>query len=60
VARLEGADSAFLHWNQREGANTGEIVVPANLPVGSYPLTVTAEDVAHNTGSQEVQIEIVP
>jgi Ca-activated chloride channel family protein len=60
VARLEGADSAFLRWNQHAGANTGEIVVPAALPVGTYPLTVTAEDVAHNTGSQEVQIEIVP
>jgi Ca-activated chloride channel family protein len=60
VARLEGADAAFLRWNQQAGANTGEIVVPINLPVGSYPLTVTAEDVAHNTGSQEVQIDIVP
>lgn len=60
VARLEGADSAFLHWNQQAGANTGEIVVPAGLPAGTYPLTVTAEDIAHNTGSQEVQIEVVP
>jgi Ca-activated chloride channel homolog len=60
VARLEGADSAFLRWNQREGANTGEIVVPSEMPAGIYQLTVTAEDIAHNTGSQEVQIEIVP
>jgi Ca-activated chloride channel homolog len=60
VARLEGADSAFLHWNQQAGTNTGTIIVPAELPVGTYPLTVTAEDIAHNTGSQEVQIEVVP
>jgi Ca-activated chloride channel family protein len=60
VARLDGADSAFLHWNQQAGANTGEIVVPAEMPPGKYQLTVTAEDIAHNTGSQEVQIEVVP
>ena len=60
VARLEGADSAFLRWNQQAGANTGEIIVPGGMPAGKYQLTVTAEDVAHNTGSQEVQIEVVP
>jgi Ca-activated chloride channel family protein len=60
VARLEGADSAFLHWNQQAGVNTGEIVVPGEMPPGTYQLTVIAEDVAHNTGSQEVQIEVVP
>ncbi len=60
VARLEGADSTFLRWNQQAGGNMGQIVVPREMPVGTYPLTVTAEDIAHNTGSQEVQIEIVP
>ena len=60
VARLEGADSTFLHWNQQAGANTGEIVVPSGMPAGTYQLSVTAEDIAHNTGSQEVQIEVVP
>jgi Ca-activated chloride channel homolog len=60
VARLDGADSTFLHWNQQTGANIGEIVVPAGMPPGTYQLTVTAEDIAHNTGSQEVQIEVVP
>jgi Ca-activated chloride channel family protein len=60
VARMEGANSTFLHWDSQAGANTGQIVVPGDLPVGTYPLTVTAEDIAHNTGSQEVQIEILP
>jgi Ca-activated chloride channel homolog len=60
VARLEGADSAYLHWDQQAGANSGTIVIPGDIPAGTYPLTVTAEDIAHNTGSQEVQIEIVP
>jgi Ca-activated chloride channel homolog len=60
VARLEGADSAFLRWDPQAGANVGQIVVPRDLPAGTYPLTVTAEDIAHNTGSQEVEIEVVP
>jgi Ca-activated chloride channel homolog len=60
VARMEGANSTFLHWDSQAGANTGQIVVPGDLPVGTYPLTVTAEDIAHNTGSQEVQIEVLP
>jgi Ca-activated chloride channel homolog len=35
-------------------------VVPENLPAGTYRLTVVAEDLAHNIGTQEVDIEIVP
>ena len=33
---------------------------PASLRPGRYRLTVTAEDIAHNIGAQEVQIEIIP
>jgi len=32
----------------------------ANWPAGRYGLTVTAEDFAHNIGSQEVWIEVLP
>ena len=60
VARLEGAAPVALKWNQQASANTGELIVPENLPAGTYKLTVTAEDIAHNTGSQEVQIEVLP
>jgi Ca-activated chloride channel family protein len=60
VARLEGAAPVALRWDQRAGLNTGEMVVPEILPAGSYKLTVTAEDIAHNTGTQEVQIEVLP
>ena len=31
-----------------------------SLAPGTYKLTVTAEDIAHNMGSQGVDIEIVP
>jgi Ca-activated chloride channel family protein len=30
------------------------------MPIGRYTLTVTAEDIAHNLGSQEVSVDIVP
>jgi Ca-activated chloride channel family protein len=60
TARLEGAAPVSLRWNQTAGANTGELQVPSDLPVGQYRLTVVAEDIAHNIGTQEVQIEVLP
>ena len=60
VARLDGAVPVALRWNQQAGTNTGDLIVPDNLPPGTYKLTVTAEDIAHNTGTQEVQIEVLP
>jgi Ca-activated chloride channel homolog len=60
TARLEGMGPVFLHWNAEAGANTGELPLPAGLPAGEYALTVTAEDVAHNLGSAEVRIEVLP
>ncbi len=60
MARLEGAAPVALRWNSQAGMNTGELMVPGDLPAGSYRLTVTAEDIAHNTGTQEVRIEVLP
>lgn len=60
VARLAGAAPAYLRWNAASGANSGEMMIPASLPVGKYKLNVTAEDFAHNFGSGEVEIEILP
>jgi Ca-activated chloride channel family protein len=60
LAQLEGAASVNLRWNPDESASTGEIAVPSELSPGRYRLTVTAEDIAHNIGAQEVQIEIIP
>ncbi|HWD00199.1 MAG TPA: VIT and VWA domain-containing protein [Candidatus Sulfopaludibacter sp.] len=59
VARLYGAAPVDLHWSQQAGASTGDLTVP-QLPPGKYALTVTAEDIAHNIGSQEVTVEILP
>ena len=60
VARMFGVGPVSLHWNAAEQANIGEFAVPAQLAPGQYVLTVTAEDFAHNIGSQEVPLEILP
>jgi Ca-activated chloride channel family protein len=60
TARLDGVLPVNLRWNRAAGANTGTLMVPPNLPVGRYTLTVTAEDIAHNMGSEEVQVEVIP
>jgi Ca-activated chloride channel family protein len=60
MARLYGAAPVHLYWNPGAETNTGKIVVPLFLPAGKYNLTVTAEDFAHNIGTEEVPLEVVP
>ena len=60
AARMRGAEPVFLRWNANDKSNTGMMTVPAHLPAGKYSLTVTAEDFAHNIGSQEVALEVIP
>ena len=60
VARLEGAVPVNLRWDAKAGLNTGLLQIPDQMIPGTYHLTVTAEDIAHNMGSQGVDIEIVP
>ena len=60
TARLYGAQPVRLRWNPEMASSTGALFVPAHLAPGRYTLTVTAEDFAHNIGSQEVSIEIEP
>jgi len=60
VARLEGAVPVGLKWDSKAGVNTGQLFIPDQMIPGTYRLTVTAEDIAHNMGSQGVDIEIVP
>jgi len=59
VARMYGAAPVDIHWNQSAGASTGDLTVP-QVPPGKYQLTVIAEDLAHNIGTQEVTLEILP
>ena len=60
VARLEGVSPVALNWDARAGINAGQLFIPEQIVPGTYKLTVTAEDIAHNIGSQEVQIEVLP
>jgi Ca-activated chloride channel family protein len=60
VAQLEGAAPVTLKWDRQAGANTGQLFIPSQMIPGRYKLTVTGEDIAHNMGSQGVDIEIVP
>ncbi len=60
VARMYGAEPVYLRWNPEMSSNAGELFVPAYLAPGKYKLTVTAEDFAHNIGSQEVALEVTP
>ena len=60
VARLYGAQPVHLHWNPEMASSSGVLVIPAQLAPGRYAVTVTAEDFAHNIGSQEVSIEVTP
>lgn len=60
VARMYGAAPAYLRWNAEMGSSVGELMVPATLAAGRYKVTVTAEDFAHNIGSGEVDVEILP
>jgi Ca-activated chloride channel family protein len=60
VARMPGVAPVQLRWNPQAGSNTGEFAVPQQLAAGRYLLTVTAEDIAHNIGSEEVPLEVLP
>ena len=60
VARMDGIAPAYLRWDASQGTNLGAMMIPASLAAGRYKLTVTAEDIAHNIGSGEVEVEILP
>jgi Ca-activated chloride channel family protein len=60
IARMYGAAPAYIRWNPEMAANTGELLIPTHVAAGRYKLSVTAEDFAHNIGTAEVAIEVVP
>jgi Ca-activated chloride channel family protein len=57
---MYGVPPVYLRWNPQAKASTGRIFIPPDLPAGKYTLTVTAEDFAHNVGSKEAAIEVLP
>jgi len=60
TARVEGLAPVTLHWNRDAEASVGQLQLPSQLPPGDYVVAVAAEDMAHNIGSAEVHIEVVP
>jgi Ca-activated chloride channel homolog len=60
VARLDGVAPVSLRWDAKTGANTGELTIPEQMIPGTYHLSVTAEDIAHNLGTHGVDLEILP
>ena len=59
-ARMYGAAPVALRWNEAAKTNTGRIVLPSGIAPGRYTITITAEDMAHNIGSQEVALDVLP
>jgi Ca-activated chloride channel family protein len=49
-----------LRWDPEAGWNTGQFRIPADLPPGDYRIVVTAEDFAHNIGTGEVTLAVLP
>ena len=60
TARMYGVAPVALRWDAKSLANTGRFVLPRDLAPGRYTLTVTAEDMAHNIGTEEVQLDVLP
>lgn len=60
TARLEGVAPVTLRWSESANANTGMLIVPPDMPLGTWKLTVSAEDIAHNIGTAEVSVDVVP
>ena len=58
-ARIYGAQPVRLSWSHHDQTNVGKLRVPANLAAGSYTLTISAEDAAHNQSTAEVPIEVM-
>ena len=60
VARMYGVAPVRITWNAEARSNTGEFRIPNDLPAGQYRLIVSAEDFAHNIGTQEVTLAVLP
>lgn len=60
TARMYGVAPAALRWDPRAASNTGKLMVPRDIAPGRYTITVTAEDIAHNIGTEEVSIDVLP
>ncbi|MDQ2746725.1 MAG: VWA domain-containing protein [Acidobacteriota bacterium] len=58
-AKFYGAKPAQIVWSNAEKTNIGKLKIPAELASGTYDLTVTAEDFAHNQTTEQVRVEVL-
>jgi hypothetical protein len=58
-ARLFGAQPVPIVWDQNAKASVGLVRIPEGLASGVYPITIVAEDFAHNGTSVSVELEII-
>ncbi|HEU0124006.1 MAG TPA: VIT domain-containing protein [Bryobacteraceae bacterium] len=59
-ARMYGVAPVMLRWDAKALANAARFTLPKDIAPGRYTITVTAEDMAHNIGSEEVSIDVLP
>lgn len=59
IAKMYGAPPVQLFWSSQEKTNVGRLRVPAGLAAGTYTVTISAEDFAHNQSSAEAQVQII-
>jgi Ca-activated chloride channel family protein len=57
---MYGVAPVRLTWDADAHSNTGAFRIPGDLPSGQYRLIVSAEDFAHNVGTQEVALAVLP
>lgn len=60
TARMYGVAPVALRWDTKSLTNAGQFTIPRDIAPGRYTLTVTAEDMAHNIGSEEVSLDVLP
>jgi Ca-activated chloride channel family protein len=57
---MVGVAPVHLTWDAGARSNIGDFRIPDTLPAGQYHLIVSAEDFAHNIGTQEVSLAVLP
>jgi Ca-activated chloride channel family protein len=58
-ARIGDGPAAEVTWDAARKRSLGSLTVPPDLPTGSYLVTITAEDMAHNVSSARLPLEVI-
>src|SRR5262249_29963959 len=59
-ARIGDGPGVPLRWDPGQRGSVGALPVPADLPPGRYPLTLLAEDFAHNVATYQARLDVLP